>query len=109
MPERLRVQVDVVRTRLVCSREDLEVSEEVRRDVDEETDPRDGHDPLESDGGGEESSEPLTPPLPVVDVSPLLDRHFALPWIDLVQIIAEFARFGETNVESFSKISCIRG
>jgi hypothetical protein len=47
--------------------------------------------------------------MPVMDGGPLLDRHFALPWIELVQIIAVFARFGETNVESFPKISCIRG
>jgi hypothetical protein len=37
----------------------------------------------------------------VVDRGPLLDRHFALPRIELGQIIAMFVRFSETSVNSF--------
>ena len=69
-------------------------------DVGEQPDPGDGHDPLQTDGGGEEPSEPLSPSLPVVHGGPLLGRHVALSWIDLAQIIAVCVRFGETRAET---------
>jgi len=83
--EGLAVEVDLILPCGVHPQEDLEVADEVGEHIEEEADTRDRHDPLESDGGGEEASEPILPSMSAVHVDALLGGHQSFlrsGWLD---------------------------